>query len=193
MRNLIIALFILTSSNSSIAQQHFSKGVSVSIGKYIKPDVLNLTVYYHLNSFNELRFNVHNLKEVIPIIVEPLPIVYDTSGVAIIPDTTIISDGEFDVRSNLIGLDYVIGFKPKKVLSSTIYLGAGALLGKQNANKENAHPSKNLYGLNLLAEYEFAPFPLFSVGLQYNYMLINSPMKRPHKLSLKARIYLNRR
>ena len=95
----IIALLILIASQNTVAQQHFSKGLSASIGKYISADRYHLTVHYHLNSFNELRFNIHSLKESL--------------------SDTLISAAVFPVQTNLIGFDYVIGFKPKKILSTT--------------------------------------------------------------------------
>ena len=168
-QTITIFLLILTSSQSTIAQQHFSKGLSASIGKYMTDDKYNLTVHYHLNSFNELRFSMHHLKQSL--------------------SDTLIHATDFSVKTNLIGFDYVVGFKPKKILSSTIYLGGGALLGIEKSNVAELYPTKNLYGLNLLAELEIAPFPLFSVGLQYNYLLLNGAITNPQKISIKARIY----
>ena len=75
--------------------------------------------------------------------------------------------GEVPVYIRITGFDYVIGFKPKKILSTTLYLGGGALLGIEKSDAAELYPPKNLYGLNLLAELEIAPFPLFSFGLQY--------------------------
>ena len=169
MRYIIIALFILIASPSTMAQQHFSKGLSASIGKYFKNDGYHLTVHYHLNSFNELRFNIHNLKQSL--------------------SDTLISAENFSVKTNLIGFDYVVGFKPKKILSTTLYLGGGALLGIEKSNAAELYPAKNLYGLNLLAELEIAPFPLFSFGLQYNYLLLNGAITNPQKIAIKARVY----
>ena len=166
---LAIFLLIVISAQSTMAQQHFSKGLSASIGKYLKNDGYHLTTHYHLNSFNELRFNVHSLKESL--------------------SDTLINAEDFLVKTNLIGFDYVVGFKPKKVLSTTLYLGGGALLGIEKSNAAELYPTKNLYGLNLLAELEIAPFPLFSFGLQYNYLLLNRAITNPQKIAIKARIY----
>ena len=105
---------------------------------------------------------------------------------------TLISAADFSVKTNLIGFDYVIGFKSKKILSTTIYLGGGTLLGIEESNTAELYPAKNLYGLNLLAELEIAPFPLLSFGLQYNYLLLNGAITNPQKLSIKARVYFNK-
>ena len=86
----------------------------------------------------------------------------------------------------------MVGFKPKKILSTTLYLGGGALLGIEKSKATELYPTKNLYGLNLLAELEIAPFPLFSFGLQYNYLLLNGAITNPQKLSIKARVYFNK-
>ena len=168
-RYIITTLLIVISSQSTIAQQHFSKGLSASIGKYISADRYHLTVHYHLNSFNELRFNIHSLKENL--------------------SDTLINTENFPVKTNLIGFDYVVGFKPKKILSTTLYLGGGALLGIEKSNAAELYPAKNLYGLNVLAELEIAPFPLFSFGLQYNYLLLNGAITNPQKIAIKARVY----
>ena len=168
-RHITILLLIITSSQSTMAQQHFSKGISASIGKYIQNDGYHLTAHYHLNSINELRFNIHHLQQTL--------------------SDTLIHATDFSVKTNLIGFDYVVGFKPKKILSTTLYLGGGALLGIEKSNTAELYPTKNLYGLNLLAELDIAPFPLFSFGLQYNYLLLNGAITHPQKLSIKVRVY----
>ena len=65
-------------------------------------------------------------------------------------------------------------------------------LGIEKSKAIELYPTKNLYGLNLLAEFEIAPFPLFSVGLQYNYLLLNGAITNPQKISIKARVYFNK-
>ena len=160
---------MLMSTQSTMAQQHFSKGLSTSIGKYLKNDGYHLAAHYHLNSFNELRFNMHHLKQSL--------------------SDTLISAEDFSVKTNLIGFDYVVGFKPKKILSTTLYLGGGTLLGIEKSNAAELYPTKKLYGLNLLAELEIAPFPLFSFGLQYNYLLLIGAVTNPQKIAIKARVY----
>ena len=169
MQHIAILLLIVIFAQNTMAQQHFSKGLSASIGKYIKNDGYHITVHYHLNSFNELRLNIQNLKQSL--------------------SDTLINAEDFVVKTNLIGFDYVVGFKPKKVLSTTIYLGGGALLGIEKSNDIELYPAKKLYGLNLLAELEIAPFPLFSFGLQYNYLLLNGAITNPQKIAIKARVY----
>ena len=59
----------------------------------------------------------------------------------------------------------------------------------KKSNAAELYPTTKLYGLNLLAELEIAPFPLFSFGLQYNYLLLNGAITSPQKIAIKARVY----
>lgn len=168
MRYFLLNLLLLLVINSGIAQQHFSKGFSVSVGKHINNGGFNLTAHYHLNSFNELRLNLYQLKESIV-------------------DTNYISN-TLPLKTTIVSVDYVVGFKPKKLLSTTLFLGLGFLTGKEKSSIE-AYPSKNIYGVNLISELEIAPLHWFSFSFQFNYFVLNSAKTKPNLLSLKARFY----
>ena len=106
---------VLLLSNKIVAQAHLARTLSITPATPQNGKGFNLTIHYHLNSFDEFRggFMIHDYRH------------SDTLKFA----------------TNLLSLDYAKGFKFKKeqLAKFGCYLGIGLFTGKEQPLPEMRH------------------------------------------------------
>jgi len=122
------------------AQEHLSNTWSFSGGKALNSKGGNVGVHYHLNSFDEFRFNAHTIQE---------------------PYLSIPDNQQLTLNTTSVHLDFARGFKFKELKKVTAFTGAGFVWGKEKIERDTI--AKNLFGLSMFQELEVAPFSQFSL------------------------------
>jgi hypothetical protein len=127
-----------------MAQQHLSGTWSLSTGIALNSKGGQFSAHYHLNSFDEVRLTYLFTNQV---------------GIELISTTS---------KINLLQIAYVQGFKFQNIPKAGFYVGGGAFLGKQKINTLEKI-TKNITGIQLISEMEYAPINWLSFILGLNF------------------------
>lgn len=162
MKNLLISCLILIAfSSKGWTQQHLSKTWSVSTGITFNAKGSNLAVHYHLNSFDELRFNFYSINQ------------------TYFPPS---SESGLSLKSQNLSLEFSKGYKYQNLKKTTASFGIGLSLGKEQL--EGTHrPITNLFSISTFQETEYAPLNWMALFTRFK-MLIPTSLTRSKTLRL---------
>jgi len=138
---------IILFSNKIVAQAHLARTLSITPATPLNGKGFNLTIHYHLNSFDEFRggFMIHDYRH------------SDTLRFA----------------TNLLSLDYAKGFKFKKeqLAKFGYYLGIGLFTGKEQPLPENKalRPKQTIFGIRPFVELEWIALPQLTLISRVGY------------------------
>jgi len=144
---IILLGVVLLLSNKIVAQEHLARTLSVTPATPLNGRGFNLTIHYHLNSFDEFRggFMVYNYRH------------SDTLRFA----------------TNLLSLDYAKGFKFKKeqLAKFGYYLGVGLFTGKDQPIPDNdeLRPKRAIFGIRPFIELEWMVLPQLTLISRIGY------------------------
>ncbi len=165
----ILLVFILCFfGKEGISQQHLTKTWSFSTGIVFNAKGGNITVHYHLNSFDELRLNYYGI------------------GQTYSPPT---HENGLSLKTRILSLEFSKGYKFKHIKKATTYFGMGFFWGKEKI-AENTLPSNNLFGVSTFHKTEYAPFNWGALFLRFK-MLIPTFLSRSKtlRLTIGSRFY----
>ena len=129
--------FLILFSIEMVAQEHLARTLSITPATPLNGKGFNLTLHYHLNSFDEFRggFLLHDYRH---------------------SDT-------LKFTSNLFHFDYVKGFKFKKEQLDKFgyYLGIGLFSGKEQALPDDGEVRlrQTIFGIRPFLELEWVALP----------------------------------
>jgi len=130
---IVLLVFIILFSKHVVAQEHLAKTLSITPATPLNGKGFNLTLHYHLNSFDEFRggFLLHDYRH---------------------SDT-------LKFTSNLFHFDYVKGFKFKQEQLDRFgyYLGIGLFTGKEQPLPDNGELRlrQTIFGIRPFIELEW--------------------------------------
>jgi len=123
------------------AQEHLARTLSITPATPLNGKGFNLTLHYHLNSFDEFR-----------------------GGVFLLEDR---HSDTLKLATTLFSFDYVKGFKFKQEQLNRFgyYLGIGLFTGKEKSlpNNGELRPRQTIFGIRPFAELEWTALPQFTL------------------------------
>ena len=161
-------MVLLLLSNEVTAQEHLAKTLSVTSATPLNGQGFNLSLHYHLNSFDEFRggFSLFDYQHA------------DTLKFA----------------THLFHLDYVKGFKFKRASLNKFgyYLGIGLFTGKEQPIPEDGELKEKLtiFGLRPFIELEWVTFPQLTLISRIGYTFaFTDKASKNIELALGTRLY----
>lgn len=170
MRFLKILLFgiLILFSNKIVAQEHLARTLSITPATPLNGKGLNLTLHYHLNSFDEFRGGLllHEYRH------------SDTLKFA----------------TTLLHLDYAKGFKFKKKQLNKFgyYLGIGVFNGKERSLPNNGELGvrQTIFGILPFMELEWIALPQLTLISRIGYTFaFSDKASNDLKIILGVRLY----
>lgn len=170
MRLIYTMLWVILSllSMEGLAQEHLVKTLSVTPAIPLNGKGFNLSLHYHLNSFDEFRggFSLFNYQKA------------DTLRLA----------------THLFHLDYVKGFKFKRASLNKFgyYLGIGLFTGKEQPILEDGELREKLtiFGLRPFTELEWVALPQLTLISRIGYTFaFTDKVSKNLELALGTRLY----
>lgn len=170
MRFLKIVLWglLILSSSKTMAQEHLAGTLSITPATPLTGRGFNLTIHYHLNSFDEFRggLSLHSYRH------------SDTLKFA----------------TNLFLLGYAKGFKFKNEQLNKFgyYLGIGFFTGQERPLPDDGalQPQQTIFGIHSFAELEWTAFPQLTLIARIGRTLaFSDKVSKNLELVLGTRLY----
>lgn len=170
MRYLTILWSILLcfSCKEGISQQHLTKAWSVSTGITFNAKGGNLSVHYHLNSFDELRLNFYNIHQTY-----------------FLPN----SENGLALKTRNLSLEFAKGYKFRNTKKATTYYGMGFSWGKEII-EDNLLPTNNIFGISTFFEPEYAPLNWMALFVRFKMFIpVHLTKSKTLRLTVGTRFY----
>ena len=165
---ILLGFLLCFFGKEGISQQHLSKTWSISTGIVFNAKGGNATIHYHLNNFDELRFNFYGIRQTY-----------------FLPP----NENGLSLKTTTLNLDFSKGFKFRKFKKGTTYLGAGFFWSKEKVD-ENERPTNNVFGISTFHETEYAPLNWVALFARFKMLIPTSlSLSKTLRLTFGTRFY----